>query len=89
MKDLKLQPIRLHAVNETESEGTTYLTKDITVGEEGQLVSVEFKEIEKSTEAGTEAVVEDGTDEITETDSEKATDEVEEFTGKKFIFRMM
>ena len=71
-------------VNETEAEGTTYLTKDITVGEEGQLVSVEFKEIEKSTEAGTEAVVEDGTDEITETDSEKATDEVKEFTGKKF-----
>ena len=35
------------AVNETEAEGTTYLTKDITVGEEGQLVSVEFKEIPK------------------------------------------
>ena len=68
------------AVNETVAEGTTYLTKDITVGEEGQLVSVEFKEINATEDGSQEAVI---TEEPTEEDSEKASDEVAEFTGKK------
>lgn len=74
------------AVNETEAEGTTYLTKDITVGEEGQLVSVEFKEIPKVEEDTenkdtdvdvSEDTTEDGT---TVDDSQKVTDVVEEDT---------
>lgn len=72
------------AVNETEAEGTTYLTKDITVGEEGQLVSVEFKEIpkvEENTENKdanvdvSEGATEDGSD---ADDSQKVSGVVEE-----------